>query len=138
MVEGMKKPSALRQTVQGIDHVALLVRDLRASKKWYGETFGLESLDSDPTSPYVGNESVKLALIEGPKDSRPIGPVSQGPRACHFAFRVVRAAFNSHQRRLTSLGVTYERLTHADCESIYFTDPDGYMVEVTTYEPSAD
>ncbi len=95
-------------------------------------------MDSDPASPYVGNESVKLALIEGPKDSGRIGPVSQGPRACHFAFRVDRAAFNSHRRRLTSLGVTYERLTHADCESIYFTDPDGYMVEVTTYEPSAD
>ncbi len=35
MVEGMKKPSALHQTVQGIDHVALLVRDLRASKRCY-------------------------------------------------------------------------------------------------------
>ena len=41
MAEGMNKPSALRQTVQEIDHVALLVRDLKASKKWYSETFGL-------------------------------------------------------------------------------------------------
>ena len=94
-------------------------------------------MDSDPASPYVGNERVNLALIEGPKHSGPIRPMSQGPRACHFAFLVDTAAFESHQQRLTRLGVTNARLPHTDCESIYFSDPDGYMVEVTTYELSA-
>ena len=123
-----------RINIGRIDHVALVVRDLQTSKKWYGEMFGFESLESSPNSPYVGNAGVKLALLQIAEGSTFAPPVSQGARACHFAFGADRSAFDSYRARLDDLNMRYEELTHSDSESIYFSDPDGYMIEVTTYE----
>ncbi len=120
--------------IERIDHVALVVRDLQTSKRWYGEMFGFESLESSPTSPYVGNESVKLALLQIAEGSTFTPAVSQGARACHFAFGADRSTFEAYRSRLNDLNVPYEELTHSDSQSIYFSDPDGYMIEVTTYE----
>ena len=120
--------------IERIDHVALVVRDLQISKKWYGEMFGFESLESSPTSPYIGNESVKLALLQIAEGSTFTPPVSQGARACHFAFGADRSTFESYRARLEDLNTRYEELTHSDSRSIYFSDPDGYMIEVTTYD----
>ncbi|MCH8063322.1 MAG: VOC family protein [Chloroflexi bacterium] len=123
-----------RINIGRIDHVALVVRDLQTSKKWYGEMFGFESLESSPNSPYVGNAGVKLALLQIAEGSTFAPPVSQGARACHFAFGADRSTFDSYRARLDDLNMRYEELTHSDSESIYFSDPDGYMIEVTTYE----
>lgn len=123
-------------TVSGLDHAALVVRNLPASKKWYADMFGFAPLDPDagPSSPYVGNATTKLALLEE-NDERPyIAPVNQGPKACHIAFDTDAATFLAYQSRLTEVGTSYEKLVHADCQSIYFSDPDGYLLEVTTYD----
>ena len=120
-----------RINIGRIDHVALVVRDLQTSKKWYGEMFGFESLEN---SPYVGNGGVKLALLQIAVGSTFAPPVSQGARACHFAFGADRSTFDSYRVRLDDLNMRYEELTHNDSQSIYFSDPDGYLIEVTTYE----
>ena len=125
---------SLRIKIERIDHVALVVRDLQTSKKWYGEMFGFKSLDNNPASPYVGNDNVKLALLQIAEGSTFTPPVSQGARACHFAFGADRSTFESYRTRLDGLNIRYEELTHSDSQSIYFSDPDGYMIEVTTYE----
>ncbi len=125
-----------RVHIARIDHVALVVRDLHASKKWYRAMFGFESLEDSPTSPYVGNEDVKLALLQIAEGSMFTPPVSQGSRACHFAFGADRSTFESYRTRLDDLNIRYEELTHTDSRSIYFSDPDGYLIEVTTYETS--
>ena len=125
---------SLRIKIEKIDHVALVVRDLQTSKKWYGEMFGFQSLESNAASPYVGNGSVKLALLQIAEGSTFTPPVSQGSRACHFAFAANRSTFESYRARLDGLKLRYEELTHSDSQSIYFSDPDGYMIEVTTYE----
>ncbi len=121
---------------ESVDHVALVVRDRTRSKEWYGEMFGFEALDGgqNPDSPYIGNDSTKLAILQIADAANFIPPVNQGSRACHFAFGTDRAMFEKYQRRLTELGIAYEKLIHSDCHSIYFSDPDGYLIEVTTYE----
>lgn len=120
----------------GIDHVAIMVTDRVASRKWYKEMFGFEALDGgkNPDSPYIGNESTKLALIQAENPSAFVPQVNQGPRACHFALETDGPMFEKYQRRLTEQGIEYEKLVHSDCESIYFSDPDAYLLEVTTYE----
>lgn len=120
--------------VERLDHAALVVRDLAASKRWYSEVFGFEPLDTSPNTPYVGNAATKLALLQAGDISRFAPPASQGARACHIAFRTDRETFIEYQERLPEMGIQYEKLTHSDAQSIYFSDPDGYVLEVTTYE----
>ena len=61
-------------------------------------------------------------------------PVSQGPRACHVGFGVSGDIYNEYKSHLNDEGMDFEELFHSDCRSIYFSDPDGYVLEVTTYD----
>ncbi len=140
MVSGKAKSfGGTRPAVAGIDHVALVVTDVEASKSWYCEIFGFEPLkDVNPGSgaTYIGNEHTRLALLTADEGSTFAPAVNQGSRACHFAFGVDGATFEAYERGLAGLGVTYEKLTHAESQSLYFSDPDGYFVEATTYDLS--
>ena len=120
-------------TVERVDHLALVVRDVRASSRWYEEMFGFESLGSAPgSSPYyLGNRQIKLALLQTPETSDFMTPVNQGAWQCHFAFETDRETYEAYRRRLEQRGIDYDTLKHSDSESIYFPDPDGYVVEVT-------
>lgn len=122
--------------VSGLDHAAIVVRDLAKSKRWYAEMFGFGPLDPEagPDSPYVGNATTKLALLEANEERTYVAPVIQGPRACHVAFGADAATFVAYQQLLLGRQIAYEKLVHSDCQSIYFSDPDGYLLEVTTYE----
>ncbi len=126
-----------RPAVAGIDHVVLVVTDVEASKSWYRRIFGFEPLkDVNPGSgaTYVGNEDTRLALLLPREGSRFTPAVNQGPRACHFAFGVDGATFEAYERGLAGLGIAYEKLIHTESQSLYFSDPDGYVIEATTYD----
>ena len=127
---------AKQLAVSGLDHAALVVRDLAESKRWYEKMFGFTALDPNagPASPYIGNATTRLALLEANEERPYITPAKQGPRACHVAFGTDAETFLAYQSQLTDAGTRYEKLVHSDCQSIYFSDPDGYLLEVTTYE----
>ncbi len=127
---------AKQLTVSGLDHAALVVRDLAESKRWYAKMFGFAPLDPNagPSSPYIGNATTRLALLEENEERTYVAPAIQGPRACHIAFGTYAVTFLAYQRQLMEAGTRYEKLVHSDCQSIYFSDPDGYLLEVTTYD----
>jgi catechol-2,3-dioxygenase len=52
----------------------------------------------------------------------------------HVAFQVDRVNFVKAQETLRERGIEYEFQDHAISQSIYFRDPDGYELELTTYE----
>ena len=52
----------------------------------------------------------------------------------HFAFRVDRANFERAIERYKALAIPYNIQNHDICESVFVNDPDGYEVELTTYE----
>ena len=54
----------------------------------------------------------------------------------HFAFRVTRRNFARAKEHLADRGVPFTEQHHQIAESIYFFDPDGHEIEVTTYELS--
>jgi Lactoylglutathione lyase and related lyases len=54
----------------------------------------------------------------------------------HLAFRVDRVNFNAAQDTLRQKGLEFEIQDHKIVHSIYFYDPDGYLLELTTYELS--
>jgi len=121
---------------EGIDHVALSVRDVEKSKRWYCDVLGFEHLYAgvweEPV--FVGKGCFAVALFA----ARGSGPKSSGKRnqltVLHFAFRASRLEFTSAQAELKEREIDFEFQDHEISHSIYFRDPDGHELEITTYE----
>lgn len=122
---------------QGIDHVALAVRDVRSSARWYAEVLGFQRLHEEAWGDFpavVGNGTTAVALfpVEGePPKPRPGRDVIA---MRHLAFRVDRANFTAAKAALSGRGIEFTEQHHGISESIYFLDPDGHELEITTYE----
>jgi catechol-2,3-dioxygenase len=117
--------------VQGLDHVALAVGDQQLSDIWYREVLGLEREHADAwgdTPIALMAHGSGLALFKAQPDRNP----AVGLR--HIAFRVDRENFEIAQDDLRSRGIAFEFQDHAVSQSIYFEDPDGLQLELTTYE----
>jgi catechol 2,3-dioxygenase-like lactoylglutathione lyase family enzyme len=124
-------------SIEGIDHIALAVSDVERSVAWYKEVLGLERRYEDAWGSYpamvgVGTTSIALFPVEGPVAKPSPGRDVLAMR--HFAFRADRANFDLARRELSQRGIPLEAQHHGVSESIYFHDPDGHEVEITTYE----
>ncbi|HXY35767.1 MAG TPA: VOC family protein [Planctomycetaceae bacterium] len=124
-------------SVEGIDHIALAVRDVERSVAWYKDVLGLERRYEEAWGNYpamvgVGTTSIALFPVEG---AQPKGSPGRDVLAMrHFAFRADRANFERARGELQKRGIALEYQHHGISESIYFHDPDGHEVEITTYE----
>ena len=124
-----------------IDHIELFVPNREQAAQWYGEVLGFQILEehrdwATENGPLmISNDggSTMIALFKGPP---------QGEReACGFrrlAFRVPAPEFlrfleSSSAWRRTPLGAE-EIKDHEKAVSVYFADPFGNPLEVTTYE----
>jgi catechol 2,3-dioxygenase-like lactoylglutathione lyase family enzyme len=129
-----------------IDHVELFVPDRYEAARWYERALGLQPVqECEPWAAGGGPlmissdaGSTKLALFEGQ-------PVAADTKAAfrRVAFRVTGNGFAEFLRRLPELSLTDSRhqpvtadsvVDHQQAYSIYFDDPYGHMLEVTTYD----
>jgi len=121
--------------LEGIDHVAVGVRDVKRSAVWYIEVLGFERLHDGawngvPT--FVGKGNTGLALF--PANQEPKTSAHREVRMLHLAFRASRKNFLAAQRELEERGIKFEFQDHEISHSIYFRDPDGHALEITTYD----
>lgn len=133
--------------VEQIDHVELFVPDRRAAAAWYQRVLGLSVIPEyehwarDPRGPLMISSdagSTKLALFEGePQGSRETAGfhlVAFRVRAEGLARFIARLPdlnlVDHHGRRVTGASV----VDHTGARSIYFCDPFGHRLELTTYE----
>lgn len=132
-----------------VQHLAINVRDIEASHRFYTEALGFQlcgnlrpppGLESIDMRFYRGDESRHhdLALVQAP-DPSAFSPVEA--RWMMFANRVGinhiairypdREAFLARLAHLRAMGVNFEmRGSHGMTHSLYVTDPDGNGVEV--------
>lgn len=127
----MQRPAGLR----GIRHVALKVVDLKRSKAFYQEVFGMEVVwEPDARNAYLSSGFDNLALHE----VSPEEVSSEKQKLDHFGF-----VFDSVDRireleaRLRDRGVRILQpfKIHRDgSASLYISDPDGVVIQLL-YEP---
>ncbi|MBZ0113837.1 MAG: VOC family protein [Thermoanaerobaculia bacterium] len=127
-----------------LDHVELFVPDRDRAAQWYGRVLGFEILEqyrgwaTEGGPLLISNDGgeTKLALFVG---------LSQGEEAVRglrrLAFRVSAEEFlrfveRSGVWRETPLPAS-DIQDHGKALSVYFSDPWGNLLEVTTYEPEA-
>ena len=124
-------------TLDGIDHVAIAVRDVERSARWYCEVLGLERRHRDVWSSHpavvgIGTTSLALFPVAGPSPQPRPGRDVLTMR--HLAFRAARHEFDNAKTDLSKRGIRFTEQNHQISESIYFEDPDGHEIEITTYE----
>jgi catechol 2,3-dioxygenase-like lactoylglutathione lyase family enzyme len=123
--------------LDGIDHVALAVQDVERSAHWYLEVLGFERRHEGmwkgvPT--FIGKGVTALALFPAREGAGASTSGREGITMLHLAFRANRREFLAAQRDLTQRGIPFAFQDHEISHSIYFRDPDGHELEITTYE----
>jgi catechol 2,3-dioxygenase-like lactoylglutathione lyase family enzyme len=116
--------------LEGLDHVALAVRDVERSADWYVEVLGFERRFQgmwQGVPVFVARDKTALALFPAGSDQG--NPLPRKPVGMlHLAMRANR------KNNLTSRGIAFHFQDHEISHSIYFRDPDGIELEITTYE----
>ena len=123
--------------LEGIDHVAIAVRNVPRSVEWYRTVLRLERRHEDvwgdcPAIVGIGTTAIALFPVSGGEPAPVPGRSALAMR--HVAFRATAANFADAQQSLTRQGIAFEFQDHRISHSIYFSDPDGHQIEITTYE----
>lgn len=113
--------------------MALAVSDVSRSASWYAETLGFERRyegmwNDVPVFMGKGDTAIALFPKKADLDSQGSWPMR------HLAFRADRRNFVAAQEELRARGIDVEFQDHEISHSIYFQDPDGIKLEITTYE----
>ncbi len=117
-------------TTDGLDHIAIAVADLDRAESFYRDVMGLERIHPQWDPPRVLAASGSgVALFPGGGGNDP-----DPPEIPHIAFRTDRGSFEEAQEHLADRGVEFRFSDHGISHSIYFQDPDGHRLELTTYE----
>jgi catechol 2,3-dioxygenase-like lactoylglutathione lyase family enzyme len=131
-----------------LDHVVFPTWDAPASLRFYRDIMGLpltHALVGDDWggAPWLmmvfalegGRELVLVAL----RGMRPPPPSGLPADTRHYAFSVAdRTEQDGWRAKLTAAGVPVSEENHGDQNSIYFTDPNGVVLEITTPPSDAD
>jgi catechol 2,3-dioxygenase-like lactoylglutathione lyase family enzyme len=131
--------------VLAMDHVALRVRDPAATLTFYSDVLGLALVDVFSGEGWDGMDWLMMIFALG--DGRELalcaldGPDQPGDSAVtdlpHYAFSVKdEATLERWRTRLKAHDVRFGEENHGEQNSIYFKDPNGFVLEITA-PPSA-
>lgn len=123
--------------LEGLDHVALGVRDVERSADWYVKVLGFERRYDgmwEGIPVFVARDKTAIALFPAGSDQANPSLPRRREGMLHLAMRANRANFIAAQRELTNRGIAFHFRDHEISQSIYFRDPDGIELEITTYE----
>jgi catechol 2,3-dioxygenase-like lactoylglutathione lyase family enzyme len=109
------------------------VRDVGLSVRWYQEVLGLtrafeEVWDDYPAVLLAGDSGVALFPTDEPIQPSTLDSLP------HVGFRASRRAYEAAKEELRAAGIAFRESDHEVAWSIYLLDPDGHLIEISTYE----
>ncbi len=121
--------------IQFLDHVALRVRDLALSARWYEEVLGLTPYKLPEWGDYpvfmlAGKTGIALFPAQGERS--PGEETFRKPGIDHFAFQVAREEYEKAKQWFAELDLPYKEQDHHYFRSVYLKDPDGHTAELTS------
>jgi catechol 2,3-dioxygenase-like lactoylglutathione lyase family enzyme len=123
--------------LEGIDHIAMSVADVQRAAAWYIDVLGFEPRHQgmwNGVPVFIGKGNTAIALFPLPQLSSTSSVRPAGPQFLHLAFRTDAAGFKTAQEELKGRQISFHFQDHEISHSIYFRDPDGHELEITTYE----
>ncbi len=115
--------------VTGIQHVNLTVADLERSRRFYQDVLGFETASAKGSTVWLDAGGDLLGLLQGE-------PPREKPN--HWGFRVGSGdEVDAWVERLAQHKVKLEKgpYDRSDGRSVYFRDPDGYVLEIFWIDP---
>lgn len=122
---------------QGLDHVAIGVTDVERSRAFYADVLGFARVHEAWDRPVVmAAEGTGVAIFDrrGHTSATPDDAEPPAVRILHIAFRVDREGLGRARTELAERGLDVRFSNHGISHSIYFPDPDGHQLELTTYD----
>jgi catechol 2,3-dioxygenase-like lactoylglutathione lyase family enzyme len=121
--------------LKGMRHIALRVRDMKRSKKFYEGILGMKVVwEPDPRNVYLSSGCDNLALHESSQG----GSSLQEEHLDHLGFvveSVGRVRELEHEFRTQGVKIVHPFKIHRDgSASFYCSDPDGIVIQMI-YEP---
>lgn len=115
--------------LERLDHVSINVSDRTRAIEWYRDVLGLEQQNepiADDEPVFMGEPGHQIGLFQAEVVSPERAQESTGVR--HFCFTV--DDIHAWRERLGEAG---RHEDHGNSLSVYVRDPDGNVVELTTY-----
>lgn len=122
-------------SINFLDHVAIRVKDLNTSSKWYNKVLGLKKYQLPKWGEFpifMLSGKSGIALFPANLDDTELKLNSKNVKIDHFAFNVTNKNFEKAKKRYTDLNLDFNIQDHHYFHSIYTKDPDGHTVELTT------
>ena len=142
----VKSPGIAKGVLTQVHHIAFNVKDMEASRYFYGKVLGLHELEGDE----VPSTLIKLKaagkvtnfrtpdgtivdLFAEPELSPPHpDPQKQFTRANHLAFGIAPEHFDDAVETIKEhqIAIASDVVSRPTGRGFYFYDPDGFMVEI--------
>ncbi len=124
--------------LHGLDHIAISVKDLERSLKFYTEVLGLKVTEREHSKPgieyFLDCGTALIGLIQGESSGEKHLLQDGGLGGNHVSFRVHSRDFDAavEDVRKRNIPITFLKKREKSW-SLYFLDPDGNKLEVTAW-----